>query len=220
MAVIRMGRYPQWNNGFVKEPIEWDVLKFKGGEAFVLSKFALDCREFHKRPAGMSVKDFYKSCSITWENSDLRKWLNGEFLEEAFDLWEQDLIKVSKVPNDDNPEWGISGGFTRDRVFCLSVAEAKRYFSDDSERKCRPTFLARQKSTAPSRPGECCWRLRTPGDARQSACYVNPDGRLPSFINGRRDEPLYGSCPVESCEPLIRPAMRVKLDAVLSVEAL
>ena len=201
MAILNFGCYPQ-NNGSCKEPIEWIVLKFKGEEALLVSRHALDCRQIHNKSAYVSWEDF-KSQDTTWENCDLRKWLNDDFLKEAFTPAEQSIIKLSKLANDDNPEYGTPGGnSTRDRVFCLSLAEAERYFKNDHERICRPTRLARKKSTDENRADSCYWWLRTPGDYAQTGSFVNPDGK-----------PVPRGCLVTSGEPLVRPAMWVKLES-------
>ena len=73
---------------------------------------------------------------MTWENCDLRTWLNGEFLRNAFTGEEQKMIALSKLANDDNPEYSTSGGnTTEDLVFCLSLAEAESLFESREARK-------------------------------------------------------------------------------------
>ena len=196
MAIIKFGSYPQ---GSTREPIEWLVLKFKGNEAFLVSRFALDGRPYNG------------DMDVTWENCDLRKWLNGKFLKKAFSPEEQSMIKLSKVQNDDNPEYGTRGGnTTRDRIFCLSFAEAERYFKNDAERRCLATATARAHGAFSDRHGHCLWWLRTPG-------YNNKDG---SFVG--TDGALYpcGGC-VCSDSIAVRPALWLKLEsAFISVEPL
>ncbi len=198
MAIIKFGRYPQ-NNGSFKEPIEWLVLKFKGNEALLLSWNALDCRPYH-----------HECADVAWENCDLRKWLNNDFLKEAFTPEEQSMIKLSKVQNDDNPEYGIRGGnITRDRIFCLSLAEAERYFKNDAERRCQATTLAEDYG-AFNGEGYCWWWLRSPGDSKNNAAYIFTDGTI--YTDG-----YY----VHGDDFAVRPAMWVKLEgAYLSAEPL
>ena len=201
MAIIKFGSYPQ---GSTREPIEWLVLKFKGNEAFLVSRFALDGRPYNGDPY----------MDVTWENCDLRKWLNGKFLKKAFTPEEQSMIKLSKVVNGDNPEYGTRGGKdTRDRVFCLSFDEAVRYFKNDSERRCLAAATAVAHGAFSDRHGHCLWWLRTPG----YKLLTSKDG---SFVGA--DGALYpcGGCVCSDCIA-VRPALWLKLEgAYLSAEPL
>ncbi|MEE3423854.1 MAG: DUF6273 domain-containing protein, partial [Succinimonas sp.] len=129
---IKFGNYPQQNSN-TKEPIEWLVLEVNEKDALLVSRYGLDCKQYH-----------HERVSMTWEQCDLRKWLNHDFLKDAFSPEDQRRIMLSEVVNDDNREYRTRGGNnTRDRVFCLSLAEAERYFKNDAERRCRPTALAK-----------------------------------------------------------------------------
>lgn len=55
MKTIKFGNYWQTNDK-TKEIIEWKVLDIKNGKALLISKYALDCRQYHEN-----------SCNITWE---------------------------------------------------------------------------------------------------------------------------------------------------------
>uniref|UniRef100_UPI00386CB044 DUF6273 domain-containing protein n=1 Tax=Succinimonas sp. TaxID=1936151 RepID=UPI00386CB044 len=140
---LKFGNYPQ-NNDNTKEPIEWLVMEVNDQEALLVSRYGLDCKQYHHENVSMTwesnVEIDYENVSMTWEQCDLRKWLNSEFLKAAFSEEEQQRIKLSEVVNDDNRQYGTRGGNnTQDRVFCLSLAEAERYFKNNSERKCQPT---------------------------------------------------------------------------------
>lgn len=178
---IKFGSYPQRDDA-TKTPIEWLVLNVSGNEAFLVSRYGLDCKRYHNS----SARD------VTWKTCDLRKWLNNDFLKEAFSADEKQRIKLSDVMDEDDPGCNTSGGNnTRDRVFCLSLAEAKRYFKNDDERKCLATHQA-QKHRAHG--PVCWWYLR-------SGARVGPMGR---FV-----ECGYRVCSNESC---VRPALWVHLD--------
>ena len=186
MAILKFGCYPQ-NNGSVREPIDWQVLKVKGNEALLVSRFALECKQYH-----------HESADITWEDCDLRKWLNDEFLKEAFSAEEQERILPTAVFNDDEGWYGTRGGNdTRDLVFCLSFAEAARYFHNDRERKCMPTALAKAHGAYVS--NDCCyWWQRSPGHTQNRASVVDSDGAL--YPCGGR---------VSSDSFAVRPALRI-----------
>ena len=169
--IIKFGDYPQDSNGS-KSPIEWLVLDVKGNEALLISRYGLDCKRYH-----------YKNDNITWEDCDLRKWLNSDFLKSAFSNEESERILVSELRNDINPKYGTHGGNdTKDRIFCLSIAEAEQYFSSDKDRQCRPTAYARKQGAYVN--NDCCyWWLRSPGSHRRDATYVDADGAL--LLSGR-----------------------------------
>ena len=187
---IKFGNYPQ-NNGNAKEPIEWLVLEVSGNEAFLVSRYGLDCKQYH-----------HQRTSITWEDSDLRKWLNHEFLKEAFTEEEQQRIKLSELANDGNRKYYTCGGNnTQDRVFCLSLAEAERYFKNDSERQCRPTALAKAHGADSSDDGYCLWWLRSPGDGQDWASVVLTCGAL-----------CQGGGSVDGDTGGLRPALRIILN--------
>ena len=80
---VFIGKYEQDNdltNG--KEPIEWIVLKKTDDKrALLISKYALDRKQFN-------VSD----SNVDWTSSSLYKWLNGEFMDEAFGKNEKSLI--------------------------------------------------------------------------------------------------------------------------------
>ena len=170
---FKFGSYYQ-ENSTKKTPIEWLILKKSGTKVLLISRYALDCKRYHNQ-----------NLYITWEYCDLRKWLNGEFLKNAFTTTEQKKIAVTKLANDNNAEYGTFGGnSTEDRVFCLSLAEAESLFKDDESRKCVPTPYALSKGCWKSSEnfingrGCCSWRLRSPGNDHSHAMFVSSAGAL------------------------------------------
>ena len=195
--IIRYGKYYQDTDG-QKSPIEWLVLDVKEKEVLLISRYALDCKEYHSGEA------------TTWENCDLRKWLNGDFIKSAFSEEEAERILVSDIKNDDNPQHHTKGGNnTKDRVFCLSISEAKQYFGNYKSRKCKMTAYARQRGAYVS--NDCCyWWLRSPYNTgskfgcslldrfQRDAAFVGTDGALILNIHGVSLDSL-----------AVRPALRI-----------
>ncbi|WP_406547725.1 DUF6273 domain-containing protein [Succinimonas sp.] len=84
-----------------------------------------------------------EDADITSENCSQRKWLNNDFMKAAFSEEQQRRISVSETLNGANPRSGVRGGNdTRDRIFCLSIAEAEQYYMLDTARRCLPTEYA------------------------------------------------------------------------------
>lgn len=122
---IVFGYYEQdWNDENGLEPIEWEVLDRKDDKMFLVSRYILHCRAYDESdPWGMP----------TWESCSLRKWLNDEFLNEAFLPIEQSKILLTEVSNPDNLLFGSDGGNdTEDRLFLLGVDDLRKYYKFDS----------------------------------------------------------------------------------------
>lgn len=69
----------------------------------------------------------------TWENSNIRKYLNGSFLNKAFTKEEQARIRTAEIETGDNPIYGTEGGnTTTDRIFLLSIEESEKYFNSEN----------------------------------------------------------------------------------------
>lgn len=122
--IIEFGAYEQDNiTGNGPEPIEWQVLDVDGDEAFLVSVHSLDGRGFNET----------RRMQVSWEDSDIRKWLNQDFIDTAF----SDEEKASLVPVDNE-----TVDHSKDLVFLISNEEVKKYFSTDVERICEPTEYA------------------------------------------------------------------------------
>ena len=159
--IIPFGSYPQ-NENSSRVPIEWIVLDVRKPsltnrlfnrdnkiEALLVSRYGLDSMPYND-----------DRTVVTWEDCDLRKW--------------------PELKNEDNHEYGTKGGNdTKDRIFCLSITEAKQYFSSEKDRQCRPTAYARNKGAYVNNSNSCCaWWLRSPGYNQIDAAIVLAVGAL------------------------------------------
>ena len=189
---VFFGHYEQDNdtsNG--AEQIEWIVLAKEDGKALVISKYALDCQPYNEEYA-----------SVTWEESDIRAWLNDDFYNTAFSESERSEIETTYVVNDDNAEYGTDGGNdTSDKIFLLSIAEAEEYFSSDEARECEPTkYAVAEGAYENSDNGNCWWWLRSPGYDANSAAFIYTSG----------DVDALGNC-VDDGNYAVRPALWINL---------
>ena len=165
---VMFGSYEQDNdttNG--KEAIEWLVLDVQDGKALVISKYALDCKQYNTSYA-----------SVTWETCSLRAWLNDDFLNSTFTSDEKLLIPMVMVPADANPSYDTdSGNGTEDQIFLLSIEEANKYFDSNDERTCEATNYAEEQGVwVNNLDGNCWWWLRSPGINRNYAAGIGTDG--------------------------------------------
>lgn len=125
---IKFGKYQQTynseKNDWNEEPIEWIILEkdSENKRVLLISKYILDVRPI-----------VYKSeeKNTTWENSNIRAWLNDKFYDSAFAEDEKTKIKEVQIVNGDNDDYMTLGGRdTIDKIFLLSISEARKYFSN------------------------------------------------------------------------------------------
>lgn len=165
---VFFGAYEQDNNtSNGKEDIAWLVLEVKDGKALVVSKYALDCKQYNT-----------SNTDVTWETCTLRKWLNNDFINAAFSSYEKAMIPTVTVSADKNPDYSANpGNATQDQVFLLSITEANKYFNSTGARQCEPTDYAVANGSWESDSGNFCWWwLRSPGVTQDSAAYVYSGG--------------------------------------------
>ena len=174
-SVLTFGSFEQDNNlKNGNEKIRWIVLERDDNRVLLLSQQILDVRQFHAAESG-----------AFWANSDLRTWLNGEFLRTSFSFEEQNAIILTSnlTSNGNNGEWTES--YSSEKIFILSGREAREFFDDyDSYGHFNPIYrasatnyaMARQKEGAkamgikneqPFKANEIRWWMR--GGNRQIA---------------------------------------------------
>ena len=163
---------------FTYEPIKWRVLNITGSQALLITDRMPDTHPFHD-----NADDTY------WAECSLRKWLNDEFLNQAFTSAEQASILETDVENVKNYYFGTPcGPDTRDRVFILSESEAfssekatsygfypsdgvtdpARHFSSTLYAKCRGAWW----SPVEGYRGNSFWMMRTSGYNHNYVTYI------------------------------------------------
>ena len=156
---------------FKYEPIKWRILSEEDGTAMILAESILDAHR-------------YDDNSNNYAESEIRDWLNGEFLNRAFAEAQRSLILTTTVDNSVSSTGYDSNPYvcenTEDKVFLLSYAEVTNSaygFSDDSARQKKTTAYAQMQgaytSTESSYYGNGHWWLRSPYyDYKDYARYV------------------------------------------------
>ncbi len=166
---VTFGRCLQSSSGEEAEPIEWVVGGERGrekhdpGRILLISRYALDCRPFDNEG------------ELTWYYSSLRKWLNGEFLKNAFSEKERSVIldRTFEYYHRFEMQGTHSKECVRreasDKIFILPTNHLYRYactithhfaldstFNRRDDLCCRPTDYAASKG-AVTRKGICAW---------------------------------------------------------------
>ncbi len=148
------------------QPIVWRVLDIdtENKKVLLISKDCIDEVLFHESEP---------TEELTWESSDLRKWLGGDFYNTAFT--DEEKIRILEVTNaaDTNSESGTKGGNdTVDKVFILSASEMVKYFIDDAD--MASTFNGENFS----------YWTRTPGDNTQGYVCTYGDSNGGLYMTG------------------------------------
>ncbi len=185
--IVKFGRYFESSINSTS-PIEWRVLTVKDDKALIITNKGIDCKAYHNIGG-----------DISWDNSYIRRWLNRDFLSTAFDVSDRAYIIPTTVSNPKNLFYGTeSGKITLDKIFLLSVSEAKLYFKDNESRTAEPTQYAKSKGLLCGENGKAWWWLRSSGNIKSYAADVDYGG----------DVDFYGSSAVKG-KNMVRPAMWV-----------
>lgn len=216
--IIEFGTYPQTKDGdtFKVEPIKWRVLDINNGEALLLSEKILDAHMFAEE-------------SNNYADSEIRRWLNNEFYNKAFNKEEKSRIVTTNVDNsvrstypnglteEELKEYWDSGKNkyvcenTSDKVFLLSEQEvtneeygfnADTTFEDLNRQKQATEYAISQDLLGYSENDNSCWWLRSPYCA-ESESALNID--LYGYANFSEDVTTID-------EGGVVPALRIKLN--------
>lgn len=174
-SVYVFGSYEQDNNhDNGTEPIEWIVLQTDGTKTLLISKHILDCQPF------AASKE-----NVTWENSSIRAWLNGDFLAAAFSPAEQAAIVLTESANTaehGNAEWpAIEWSNTQDRIFLMSYHDGTVFYPEKNDRRAAPTEYAKAQGASVFMSGHADYWTRSWGKETYDACKVNIYGDFSTY---------------------------------------
>ena len=174
---VYYGVYEQdGNEANGKEPIRWLVLGRDGNRVLLLSEYVLDVMRF--------------GTSCYWATSEIREWLNGDFLQNSFSAEEAKYIQNMITSTD-----------TEDRVFLLSAEEARGLFANDESRVAYPTKAVQDSEYLISSTGTVSWWTRSVsqalngqgvvpveplGDVRSAGCAEDAPNEYSHYVIGPR----------------------------------
>ncbi|MBR0518616.1 Ig-like domain-containing protein [bacterium] len=187
---IEFGRYRQTGEGdnvdeWEPQPIEWKILDIdtENNRVLLLSLYGLDAKAFDDKEPFENV----------WKDSEICKWLNGDFYNTAFDETEKGKIQSTKLSDVDD-----TGTYN---VFLLSKDELRntKYFADDESTNCLATAYAKKHDALVISNDNCLWWLRSPYPDTNDVVYsVRGDGYI------RNQD-------VDSNSIVVRPALWINL---------
>ena len=102
MAGTSVGSKVTFGN-YQNEDITWTIIKVEGNKALVLADKVLD------------AKMFDDDITASYKDSDIRAWLNGEFITAAFTNAQKNVIQITEIDGDAEMQ---------DKIFLLSKTEA------------------------------------------------------------------------------------------------
>lgn len=134
--VFYFGTYEQDDdieNG--KEVIAWQILSKDGSSVMAITKDLIDCMPYNT-----------DSQSLFWDDCTLQRWLNNEFIQEAFEAEEEALLQthISVIKKNEmvGAVFQIVETPVEEKVFILNTEEAESLFSSDEARVAEPTEYA------------------------------------------------------------------------------
>lgn len=161
---VKFGSYEQdgkTSNG--KEQIEWRVLAVDGDRALVISEKGLDAKPVNEADESYP-SDGRHYMNKDWDSTELKAWLETDFVSQAFS---------------DEEKRDIDGSPT-----LLTTDEAYQYFESDESRVCYPTKQAVKNGAANEDRGSCYWWLSSlsdDSDAWRCRAYVSDSGYVYSY---------------------------------------
>ena len=170
--------------------VEWMVLDRRGDRVLLLSCYGLDAQPYHQT-----------STAVNWSNSDIRRWLQNEFYNEAFTAEEQTMIATTQnaTPINSNNA-GSPGPNTYDKVFLLSSTEATNYLPSPESRMVKATSYALMRGAGTNYSQNSFWWVRSYADgSRRKVLMVNSQGNVyASYMN--------------DYEAVVRPAIWIEVE--------
>ena len=149
-------------------PLQWEILAIEAKKILLLSKYAIAACAFNQ-----------KEGAVSWEISDIRKFLNEEFYDKAFSAWEKQAIKESLVVPEKNMRYGTElGDVACDRIFLLSAGEVERFMPHEANRKRAATAYALKNGICSNGDDTCRWWLRNQGHSNDNIVEVDYNGRI------------------------------------------
>jgi len=177
----------------------WQILKVESNKALIITENIVELRWYHN-----------KFADVTWENTEIRQYLNHEFYERFSAEEKQKIITVTNK-NPDNYWFRTNGGNdTSDKIFLLSLEEVCLYFGNSfskleqkDDQKWQIDDENNNNRQAKFGNDFHWWRLRSPGYYGRTAASVSKNGSVYVRGNGVFGSPKDGGG--------LRPALWLKL---------
>lgn len=165
------------------KPIKWKVLEIKDGKALVISEETLT---------------YYTYDDSSWENSTIRKEINGSYYNGWFSDVEKSMICTTEIPAKETTDGKVSKKTVKDKIFLLSEAEVNKYFPNPADKLCISEYMRQDMYEEVYYSVNYWWTRTTDDKGNIRTVYMEEDG---AEIVGR-ERSKYG---------YVRPAMWIDL---------
>lgn len=186
---------------FSYDPIEWNILNESNGKALIIANLILDSQEYCPNDTSSTFShNGGTGYANNYELSMIRKFLNDNFYNTAFNDLEKVLIETTTVDNSVSSTVSSSNMYacnnTQDKLFLLSYQEATTYYSSNSSRIAYGTDYSKVQGLWVSSSNQASyWWLRSPdGDIAYCACYFDNGGGICSRNVDRTDGGVRPAC--------------------------
>lgn len=189
---------------FKFEPIKWKVLNDTNDELLLITDSVVDFMEFYHSNLKRVISD-QKIYPNNWEYSNIRRWLNNNFYNTAFNSEEKNKIIEKLINNKDSfhsfsSEYFKTQNNTKDKIYLLSYHESLIYFNkscfyDESKLTFPTKYAIINHMISGIHGGYCNWFLRTPSVASSYMVHKVGDG-------GNVDNEAFCYC-IEGIRPII-----------------
>ena len=186
---------------FSYDPIEWDILTESSGKALIIANLILDSQDYYPES---SISSFSHNGGWgrpnNYELSAIRKFLNDNFYNTAFNELQKAFIETTTVDNSAASTGQSSNSNacnnTNDKMFLLSYREATTCYTRSTDRQAKGSDYAKcQGLYVYSSNGNSWWWLRSPHRITADfASDINGDGNITSLQVGRTNYGVRPAC--------------------------
>lgn len=180
---------------FKYEKIEWNILEEDEKSYTLISNLILDSQDYYYKLSNEVVEDEEEIHVNNYSSSNIRKWLNETFYNQAFKVLEKDIFIDMEIDNSLSSTGDRYNDYicdnTNDKLSILSITDLNKYYplNDDinyEKRYATSTDYANSQGLYVSRDEEtklnCKWMLRTPSNTSQTKVkVVKEDGKIDEF---------------------------------------
>ena len=168
---------------FSYDPIEWNILSEADGKALIIANLILDSQDYYPSSSTSSFShNDGTGYANNYELSNIRKFLNDNFYNTAFNELQKVFIETTTVDNSAATTANNANSYacnnTNDKMFLLSYKEANTYYTDSTARQAKGSDYAKCQGLEVDGSNSYWW-LRSPHRVHANfALDVSDDGNL------------------------------------------
>lgn len=163
-------------NYYVSSPISWEILFESETHYFAISEKIIDAVKYNLSRNPHRTQNNEICPANNWELSYVRRWLNNDFLYDAFSEEERQRIELVKINNTTSGYYPPTSIDTTDKVFLVSHEEIFRTNCQGAITTDYARARGAYSSTSASHYGRGDWWTRSPGISNDSVENIDRRG--------------------------------------------